>query len=612
MEVSGVVPRMARCRKTPIVDGPRTRWLAIQRAKEALVAGRIQARQLAASRPEAEGQPLAHAFCYRMVRSYWNSLTDERVPLRPFLKSVSLADLPEPTQALAHSMGIAAARLESEAACYEIGLTYAGMLPEGLRSRFGIYYTPPALTARLIDQATSAGVNWSRCRVLDPACGGGAFLTPVVKRMVSELPQDKPAIVINNVATRVCGFEIDPFSAWLSQIALDATLLPLTSKTNCQLPVVVNICDTLRRRPDNAGFDLVIGNPPYGRVSLTTEDRKRYQRSLYGHANLYGLFTDVALRYVGPKGVIAYVTPTSFLAGEYFKNLRALLGRRAPPVTIDFLSVRKGVFEGVLQETLLATYRRGSSRRSFTVQILTPKDGNRLQVDSAGKASLPVDLLRPWMLPRSAEQAWLVARLNAMGHRLADWGYGVSTGPLVWNRHKNQLQMTNGGNELPLIWAECINADGSFVYRAEKKNHAPYFLPKAGDDWLVTRDPCVLIQRTTAKEQHRRLIAAALPAEFISRHGAVVIENHLNMIRPIVPTPPVRPDVLASFLNSRIADQAFRCVGGSVAVSAYELESLPLPPPTSLERLTHLVNGAATREMIDEACARLYTDPAVA
>ena len=41
--------------------------------------------------------------------------------------------------------------------------------------------------------------------------------------------------------------------------------------------------------------------------------RRRYRRSLYGHANQYGVFTDLALRWTVPGGVIAYVTPTSFL-----------------------------------------------------------------------------------------------------------------------------------------------------------------------------------------------------------------------------------------------------------------------------------------------------------
>jgi adenine-specific DNA-methyltransferase len=193
-----------------------------------------------------------------------------------------------------------------------------------------------------------------------------------------------------------------------------------------------------------------------------------------------------------------------------------------------------------------------------------------------------------------------------MPHRLADWGYKVSTGPLVWNRHKDQLADAPRKGRLPLIWAEAVTADGWFVWRAEKKNHMPYFEPRDGDDWLITRTPCVVLQRTTAKEQHRRLIAAALPASFLAEHGAVVIENHLNMLRPTVDKPPVPTIVLAAFLNSAAADQAFRCVNGSVAVSAYELEAHPLPSHEDLSEVAGLVRKRASRAHIEAACARLY------
>ena len=38
---------------------------------------------------------------------------------------------------------------------------------------------------------------------------------------------------------------------------------------------------------------------------------RAYARSTYGHANLYGLFTDAGLRYAKRRGVVAYVMPTS-------------------------------------------------------------------------------------------------------------------------------------------------------------------------------------------------------------------------------------------------------------------------------------------------------------
>ncbi len=85
-----------------------------------------------------------------------------------------------------------------------------------------------------------------------------------------------------------------------------------------------------------------------------------------------------------------------------------------------------------------------------------------------------------------------------------------------------------------------------------------------------------------------------------------MVENHLNMLRPIVDPPPVSPDVLAAFLNSGAADRAFRCISGSVAVSAYELEILPLPAPEALAALSRLVRAKARRSRIEATCSALY------
>jgi adenine-specific DNA-methyltransferase len=178
----------------------------------------------------------------------------------------------------------------------------------------------------------------------------------------------------------------------------------------------------------------------------------------------------------------------------------------------------------------------------------------------------------------------------------------------VWNRYKHQLAKRPARGRYPVIWAEAVTSGGRFVWRAEKRDHVPYCEIRAGDEWMMVRAACVLLQRTTSKEQPRRLIAAPLPAEFVERHRAVIVENHLNMIRPVTASPAVSHEVLAAFLNSAAADAAFRCVSGSVAVSAYELESLPLPAPRALETLARLVASRATRETIDAECDRLYAN----
>jgi adenine-specific DNA-methyltransferase len=572
-------------------------------------AGRAIARALATKPAPDERMALARAFCHRLVSAWWRSLAatvEACPPLRPQFDPFGAPRLEPSLEPLADDLGAAAAGLDTELAAYRIGLIYTSLLPADYRERLGVYYTPPALTARLLDQAGEAGVDWTRCVALDPACGGGAFLAPLARRMLRAVPHQDTARRVAVVAARICGFEIDPFGAWLSQVTLDAVVLESCGDALRNLPVLVTVCDSLRNPPERGPFDLVIGNPPYGRVTLDAADREHYRRSLYGHANLYGLFTDMALRHTRSGGVIAYVTPTSFLAGQYFKNLRALLGAEAPPATVDFIAARKGVFADVLQETLLATYRRGGAAGSTTVHQVTTGNGAGIEVQTVGTFTLPADASQPWLLPRTTGQVGLVERLRFMPHRLSDWGYKVSTGPLVWNRHKSQLREARSERTLPLVWAEAVTTDGRFVWRAQKKNHTLYFEPHDGDEWLITHTPCVLLQRTTAKEQQRRLIAALLPAEFLDNHGAAVIENHLNMVRPTRDDPPISPSVLSAFLNSAAADSAFRCANGSVAVSAYELQALPLPAPESLGALRALVRRGADRSAIEEACSALY------
>jgi adenine-specific DNA-methyltransferase len=505
---------------------------------------------------------------------------------------------------LARTLGRTAATLPLEEACYQLSCCYTAMLPQAVRSSWGAYYTPPALTDRLLALAVEVGTDWTKASVLDPACGGGAFLLPVAMRMRSALADLSPKAFLDHLASNLRGFEIDPFAAWLTQVWLEIAFGTEIKAAGSRFPAVVTVCDSLEQKPGKTRFDLVIGNPPYGRITLPTHLRDRYRRSLYGHANLYGLFTDLALHWARQGGIIAYVTPTSFLAGEYFKALRGVLAREAPPLAADFVTERRGVFEDVLQETMLTIYKKGVRPKPVSVHYLAVN--GRAEVTQAGRFCLPANAADPWLAPRTPSDEMLVATLTGMKGRLADWGYKVSTGPLVWNRFKTQFRDRPGRDTLPVIWAESVTADGQFILRAQKRNHQPYFRPNRGDEWLRVSEPCVLLQRTTAKEQARRLIAAELPAKVIRDAGAVVVENHLNMIKAAGRAPRIPPAVVAAVLNSTIVDRAFRCISGSVAVSAFELEALPLPTVEQMKPVVHLVAGKAASADVEKALQALY------
>jgi adenine-specific DNA-methyltransferase len=562
------------------------------------------ARESAEATPDRLRKAHARAFCVEAVGRYWQLTHGRRGrTLRPWAAPAKALRSEALDAALA--LGEAAADTSVDAAAYALGCTYAAMLPPDARSRDGVYYTPPPLVERLLDSAEAAGVDWETARVLDPACGGGAFVGPVAARMVRALHRCDRRLVTRNVAARVHGMEIDPFAAWLSQVFFEATLHGLLGGAGADIADVAEVCDSLRR-PEPADFDLVIGNPPYGRVSLDAQQRSLYRRSLFGHANLYGIFLDLAVRKTRPDaGVIAYVTPTSFLSGEYFKRLRELLAVEANPVSLSLVHERAGVFDGVLQETMLAVFRRGEVGRRPDVHFLEAGE-TAVRAEAIGKVALPQRGDDPWLLPRSLGAASLATRLPALPTRLADWGYKVSTGPLVWNRHKGQLRARAEAGAVPLIWAEAVGPDGDFAFRAARRNHLPYFLPSASDGWLLVRRGCVLLQRTTAKEQPRRLIAAELPPTFVAEHGAVTVENHLNMLVPIAPEPAIDTATLAAFLNSGAADRVFRCISGSVAVSAYELEAMPLPRPSAMMRFASAVARGLPRAEVDRVCDEAY------
>lgn len=567
-----------------------------------LARSRQLARAWAATLPEPRRRDMAALFVITALETYREIACPEAKFSTPFC--IPYGTLDRSVGQLARSVGTEAAPLPLVEAIYHLTGLYTTLLAARERSALGAFYTPPALTERLLDLAGEQGVDWRTAAILDPASGGGAFLLPAALRIRAALPNTNPAFVLKQLGMRLLGLELDPYAAWFGQAALELGLADLAAAARKPVPIMVRVADTLEEAPE-AAYDLVIGNPPYGRVALTIEQRQRYRRSLYGHANLYGVFTEIAVRWVKPGGIIAYLTPTSMLGGHYYTALRALLAKEAPPATIDFVHARKGVFEDVLQETLLAVYRRNAVAGRVQVHYVQVVNERETRLVRNGTIALPANPSQPWLAPREPSQATLTAVAETMPSRLSDWGYRVSTGPLVWNRFKDQLRDRPGRGLLPLIWAEAISATGHFSHRAQRKNHAPFFKIEAGDSWLITRESCVLVQRTTAKEQERRLIAAELPEAFVELHKGVVVENHLNMIRP-GSAPSVSPATVAAVLNSDVVDQLFRCISGSVAVSAFELEALPLPAPAAMKRLDGMIRRNAKRAAIETELRRCY------
>ena len=167
---------------------------------------RVMVRALADRLSDVERQRLAQAFGQKIVSSWWEACCQRRkaaLKLRHPPQVFEPYPLSETLEGVADTVGRHAEQLEPEVAAYQIGLTYTSLLPPAYRSANGIYYTPPALTQRLIKLATETGVNWKNCRILDPACGGGAFLAPVAKHIIEQMSECSPRILLENISNQI-------------------------------------------------------------------------------------------------------------------------------------------------------------------------------------------------------------------------------------------------------------------------------------------------------------------------------------------------------------------------------------------------------------------------
>jgi adenine-specific DNA-methyltransferase len=581
---------------------------AVATAEVLFSLGQSEAQAIAINLDTKARTDFARGLCASVLASFWTRRVQGRACPWELRKPV-VAPLKH-FSGLADRIGGALAQLPPPRAGFLAGQLYTALLPEDLRKDLAAFYTPPSLVERLLDLVTQSGFEWSRGRVIDPACGGAAFLASAAPRLVRASRHKSPSAVLEDIESRLVGIEIDPFAAWVSMVLLDLSLLETALAAQRPLKALVMPRDALEVALSDLGqFDLVIGNPPYGKVTVSPGQRHRFRESLFGHANLYGLFTELGVRLARPGGFIAYVTPPSFLGGEYFKNLRKLLSTHAPLLRLELIQNREGVFNGVLQETILAVFNRQSPPRAGTVQVsLLRSEGasGPLVNEAVGKVTLTSADGSPWLLPRSREQLPLLRQLALMPDRLAGYGFSVSTGQLVWNRHKNQLRAGYEPGCRPIIWAEAVSSDGRFQFQAARRTHLPYLRINHGQDWLLNQEPCILVQRTTAKEQKRRLIAAVVPNSFVLEYPGFVVENHLNMVYSLSARPRIALRTLAALLNSRALDQAFRCMNGSVAVSAYELNSLPLPNPEQMRKLQEMVLSGASSAETEETIAAFY------
>jgi adenine-specific DNA-methyltransferase len=480
-------------------------------------------------------------------------------------------------------------------AAYWLATAYAILVGDKLRTERALYFTPPRLADRVIDDLVTSGASLAAHHWHDPACGGAAFLVPIAQRMAAALADTDLTAKqqLQHIECHLSGNDLDPTLLEISRDFLRMALSGLMKAARSDLRLQLFKGDGLTSTAIEAlKPDVLACNPPYRKLKATEVERYRKAHGdiVEWQPNIYGLFINRTLQLAKQGGFIGLLTPTSFLSGQSFSKLRTKLLTHADTLQVDMLSDRNTMFIDVEQETAIAVLRTRAPNKvvksKTRVSVLKP-DG---EFEDVGAFLLP-NSGRPWPIPRAASDAELLQAAESAGFTLSDYGYVARVGHLVAYRDERQrfahLPAPKPGRlVVPLVWATDIAPEGRFEHGRECRFSRDLRFVQIGaltDHGVITR-PAVLLQRLTSSNQKRRLVAGAVRGAWVAQHGGYVCENHVIVLEA-VSKDPVPPEKLAAVLNTQAVDRVFRAISGASNVAVSELDELPLPDPAHIRRL---------------------------
>ena len=453
------------------------------------------------------------------------------------------------------------------------------------QSSLGQFFTPVAAAKFIVSMVglPSEGT----VRVLDPGAGSGMLSAALIARILLE----RPELNVEVVAVERDQAMMPYLESTLSACKAAAPDRVFVHMINADF--ILDSAGSASKLDFESQFDIVIENPPYGKLSASSEHRKTMQARGIDTPNLYAAFLSISMAALKPGGQLVAITPRSFFNGPYFGPFRKHLLNMLALDSIHVFDSRSAVFAdtGVLQENVVFAGTRDGNRGEVTLSI------SRDHLDKCAIRTVPYsEVVYPGdphlfiRLATTEEDTSVAEVMLSQPCVLADLGIQVSTGKVVDFRSRGALRNNEEKGATPIIYPANLHA-GEVQWPLSIRK-PQWFMPKEQKDvaMLLPQGWYTVVKRFSSKEERRRIVSATWsPAKY---SGMVAFENHLNVFHAAGQgLDEELAKGLSIWLNSSVVEKFFRMFSGHTQVNATDLRTLRFPTAESLRRLGSRLSG---------------------
>jgi adenine-specific DNA-methyltransferase len=444
------------------------------------------------------------------------------------------------------------------------------------------YFTPPAIADFMSKMFTRTP---SKPSILDAGAGEGVLGISLLKQVDS--------------SSDIIFVEYD-------QLTYETLNDNLKTYSNHNVKTYVGdfIKYALKWKSENKLFSNIIINPPYFKLSVSSESSVLLRQNGIIVTNIYAAFMWLSLQLLKEGGEMVAIVPRSFCNGVYFKQFREAIVRNYSIDSIHIFESRDKVFSGdsVLQENIIIKI---SKAQQAPFVVITYSEDN-LFSDITERIANKDLVLNPQdddhiiHIPGKDQTVILEHELHT---RLNELGLSVSTGPIVDFRSRDQISPNYKNGSVPLLYSQHMNGYHIEWPINNFKKAGQYYIPSESKNTFPLDGYYVAVRRFSSKEEKRRIFAAVVDPKSIHA-DRITFENHLNFFH--IQKKGLEEDIalgLCAYLNSSILDEHFRKLSGHTQVNVGDLKKIPYPNIQQLKKIGMIVKE--TNDLPDNAITEL-------